>query len=374
LPPIDHKVVLVSVFHFWRMDRLLEDQDTVLLVLYQQDKISDFYIVSLEILRLFPLTYLNELFPAGIPFGAFLTGQQVKDIYALLNPTASQLVSNDSCTNLFNIENQDELGDIRMMYDSDGSHMHSFDGKYKYLFEKVPSGASEIAMQKGVHVHADQDLFDYFGIYFQRVVAIEIDGIKNNRFPSLSDMEPKEFMCFKEHIDIYCILNSECTTTSKEKIVLGCTPIEQNSFVAAAKEYLLSKQEPAWMVEGLEKPLSILEFMRTEQEKEFVWDIIKALDQRKSVVKYCVIPILTKRIEKQFSSDEIIVSSLVTQVAKTRNFLNVQDAIRARKSFLHTHWQHLPAYQLKKNTKEERIGTLWLRRTWAVEFSRTLFQ
>jgi hypothetical protein len=354
------------------MSRLEEEQDTVLLVMYTNGKISNYYIVSLEILRLFPLSYLNDLFPGGIPFGAFLTGHQVKDIYGFINTSNNTIVGNDSCTNLFEAEKEGRT-DLKPVYDSDQSEINEFDMVFKYLFERVPSGASDIAMQKGVHVHADQQLFDYFGLYFQKVIAEEILSIRRNHFPSLSDGQPQEFMFLKEQIDIYGVLGSNTETAATERVVIGSGGMNQDVLVTACKEYLLDQTEVDWNLTGLETPLSILEFIHKETKSVAQWDIIKGLDDRKSVVKYTTIPIHGSRVEKQQSSDEIISSNLITQVSKTEAFSNVQDAIKARESFRHTHWQKIPVFQIsKKNRKEDRIGTLWMRRSWSVEFSRTL--
>jgi hypothetical protein len=352
------------------MSRLEEEQDTVLLVMYSNGKISCYYIVSLEILRLFPLSYLNDLFPGGIPFGAFLTGQQVKDIFGLIHTSAATIVGNDSCTNLFGTE-QEGNGDSKGVYDSDRSDGDELETVFRYLFEKVPSGASDIAMQKGVHVHADLQLFDYFGVYFQKVIANEILSIKRNRFPALSDAQAQEFMFLKEQIDIYGILDSKSESNSTERVVIGLGGMNQDVLVTACKEYLVDQSDMNWNLTGLETPLSIIEYIHREDQGA-EWDIVKSLDDRKTVIKYTTIPIHSKRVEKQLSSDEIISSNLITQVSKTETFANIYDAIKARESFRHTHWQRIPVFQIKKGQKEDRIGTLWMRRSWSVEFSRTL--
>ncbi|KAJ2996875.1 hypothetical protein HDV02_006050 [Globomyces sp. JEL0801] len=405
-----------------------EEQDTVILKMMGIDENNDtpvcYYVVSLAILRLFPLSYLNDIFPFGIVAGTFLTGHEIKDIMASVLPTSSS--SNEvfmSPTPLSGIRNRLSMhsmaeSDTGMDIDGpDDSHMddiddHSdfdsldFNTTFKVLFERFETFDQNIldgiVNKKSLLMRNELDLFQYLGKYFQSYVFHDIAKTENIPLPPIGlqagipgrfDFDCREFMFLKEQMDMFLVPQEPKPHTGSLAINLNPLDAAKKTIAEACQESLhIAATTVQWgIVETNAKAVAILESLERNGfiSKDYQWDHRQVLQNKKTVNSFCIIPISSIANPRMPSSDTLTetpegdVNPLITQVTNNgKTGKSIESCINEREPFKQCWWQQVPIIQtqitvdegglLRRSRTNEfvmTIGTLWIRRTWTVEFS-----
>ena len=393
-----------------------EEQDTILLVIKSFPK-TFYYVVSLDILRLFPLSYLNQLFLNGIPIGSFLTGYQVKELLRINTSTLPHLTtpSSSSIDKLCNNE-----VDLHDKLDDEIYSDYSVDDSMKYLFEKVEklSPMNNICLTKGILIETDIDTFVALGMKFQAAVFKEFyktDGgfstsDDDDKHTNHSDRRfKKEFMFLREDVDLYVMNDFQKTAaphTSLNLDIRSKVKIEKSYLIKQTIEQLLEIQSSgvAW---GLEEttynmPKLMIETLQESGHigEEPIWDLQCPTVGKKATFAIAVMPLpesdpfslaleeldMSSELPDEAGSDasvEILhqdCPEIVTQVVEPHHGKNFKSAIENREPMKIVWWQRLPIHQtstvrssslstLNDNDDKTQIGILWIRRSWQLEFS-----
>lgn len=394
--------------------KLIEKQDVVIIQLLNEIK-SIYYIVSLDILRLFPLSFLNHLFPLGIPIGSFLNGQELKLMLDLHLPPVensnvplSTFHSNDSLHQLLFSplsENQieDSISDdiIESQYDNSSDTFDSF-SESEPLFETLDIQKSPLALSvtnlKAIKLKdgSDSDLFVTFGQYFLRVLWKDMQTIP--RAIAFSESEDdlfkrKEFMFLKEEVDVYMIPKSSpgkvhvanaivVPNTSSQGLLDSCMEylsMNQASGIRWSNQEEIAHPRQSKMLTALYESGYV--------SLESTWTHSSRISNQKKLIAYRIIPLSASnpfsnsmpRLSVNSSSEVGPNNGLITQV-KLDQEKSALSAIEHRRFLKFTWWERVPIILNDLQSSQETIsgdasecnqysGIVWLRRSWSFEFS-----
>ncbi|KAJ3359425.1 hypothetical protein HDU91_004927, partial [Kappamyces sp. JEL0680] len=381
-----------------------------------EDSFLCYYLVSLDILRLFPLSYLNQVFSQGIPIGCFLTGHEVKALVectSLASPKIPAKVPsseafqhcNASAENLFEEVIESQYEDDASLSDLDSLDL---DTSYKFLFERIdsipPNILHTVAHIKGLAIATNLELFVKLGKYFQNVVFRELYD-REERFgglPMLSESEEdrsrqsiglqKEFMFLKEHLDLYLV---DRPSPKESHLSLRLPPQTKTAAGARTHTQLLEECTTAletlqagtvdWCAgfshsqfNSLKTTLSDLGYLSASSQ----WSFTGQVFGQKSLEAFRIIPLVPSnpyRNSLRLSHPGLKLDldgpppppspKFVTQVRREHNSKNVRLSIQERHPIKYTWWQPLSVVQTAEESPDETVGVLWLRRTWSLEYS-----
>ncbi|KAJ3323520.1 hypothetical protein HDV06_001797 [Boothiomyces sp. JEL0866] len=384
-----------------------EQQDIVLLVMNavgnsQKKGPVCYYVASLAILRLFPLSYLNEIFPFGIPAPSFLTAQEVK---LLLFTSLSSMDSDDmqpvplSTLSDHNSQLKDSSQMAIEFNSSEFSDIDAYDAEpsFKTLFERVDKFDPELAelvAQKGLSMNTEIGLFKYLGKYFKEFVSKEMLKESSSVPPSSEEAGSKEFMILKEEMELYIVQQPPTQSlTSQGVLIKPKNPeLTTNELATECKSALLNQAESIqWGVENLMESQcgAMLKYFRRNKylEDGAAWGHRSAVPNKKTVLGYSIIPLSNvvhaeAHVEEDVAMDPVE-NEMITQVEDTHNAKSIENAVLERQVFKACWWQKVPILQqsakssammptLKRKKTEDhnlQVGYLWIRRSWNVEFS-----
>ncbi|KAJ3274321.1 hypothetical protein HDV01_003165 [Terramyces sp. JEL0728] len=388
-------------------EKMSEQQDIVLLVMNavgsnQKKGPVCYYVASLAILRLFPLSYLNEIFPFGIPAPSFLTAQEVK---LLLFTSLSSMDSEDmqpvplSTLSDHNSQLKDSSQMAVEFNSSEFSDIDAYDAEpsFKTLFERVDKFDPELAelvTQKGLSMNTEIGLFKYLGKYFKEFVSKEMLK-ESSSLPQLSEENgSKEFMILKEEMELYIVQQPPTQSLTSQGVLIKSknADLTTNELASESKAALLSQAEAVqWGVETLMDSQcgAMLKYFRKNKylEEGAAWGHRSVVPNKKTVLGYSIVP-LSNIVHTEAHVDEDVAmdpveNEMITQVEDTHNAKSIENAVLERQVFKACWWQKVPILQqsakagammptLKRKKTEDhnlQVGYLWIRRSWNVEFS-----
>lgn len=366
-----------------------KELDSVVMIMYPIDNDKTpicYYLVSLAILRLFPLNYLNEIFPFGIAPNSFLTGNEIKSMLDSIQ--TKKVFGNPDPISMSMVD----------MYDSDVQSLNSISPEdlfERVLFERYEELPEEVihdcVARKGVAMHNELELFEYLGTYFQQVIEKDDKSFESD----ISNIDHKEFLFLREDLDLYIIPTPSTTstpTTIKKGIVIHSTPTTTDTIqvVQDLQSILIQHKDIMWKVEQdgkIGSIIQILEQIGVNEKTE--WNFKDIVNGKKSILSYAIIPISSdlsqKENEQTNDEEDVIVEknnvNVVTQVEQ-KSSTSLEISMKSRQPFSVCWWQQMPMIlneaeignvnvegKRKLHEKNLCVGKLFMRRTWNVEFS-----